>query len=436
VTFKDGTATLGTATLSGGSATFTTAALSVGNHSISVSYAGDDSFTASASASGVQVVKAASTVTLASSANPSVYGQSVTFTASVSAAGTVTFLDGTRSLGTKSLAQGKATLAITNLNAGDHTITAVYNGSAGTASAISPPLTQMVNPADTSAALVAAPTTSALGQSVTFTATIGIQPPGAGTLTGTITFLDGTTVLATKNVSSSRATLTIKTLGVGSHSITAAYNGTPNYRSSITPALNYIVNPAATSTTLTSTPSTSVAGQKVTFTATVKAVAPGVGTPGGNVSFYDGTTLLATTALASGKATLATTALSAGSHSITAVYEGSADFTGSTSAALSQVVNQASSSTTLTAKPNPANAGQMVTFTATVKAVAPGVGTPSGSVTFMDGTTVLGSAPLISAKATLTITTLSSGSHTITAVYSGDANFATSTSAGLVQTIR
>lgn len=440
VTFKDGAAMLGTATLSDGTAMLTTATLSTGNHAISVSYAGDANFTASASASGIQVVKAASSVTITSSASPSVYGQSITFTANVSAAttpaGTVTFLDGTRTIGTKSLAQGRAILTLTNLSAGSHSITALYNGNASTAGNVSPPLTQVVNAADTSAALTATPVSSVLGQSVTFTATVSILPPGGGTLTGTITFLDGATVLGTKNMSGGRAILTVKTLGVDSHTITATYNGSPNYSGSTTPALTQVVNPAGTSTTLTATLSTSVAGQKVTFTATVKAVALGAGTPSGTITFYDGATILSTQALANGRATLATTALAVGNYSITAAYSGSSDFVSSTSAVLSQVVNQASTTTTLTAKPNPANAGQTVTFTATVKAVAPGVGTPSGSVTFMDGTTVLGSAPLVSGKATLATTTLTSGSHTITAVYSGDANFATSMSTALVQIIR
>jgi hypothetical protein len=312
----------------------------------------------------------------------------------------------------------------------------VYSGNAPYNGAVSPALLQVVNPASTRTTLAAWPTPSVFGQTVTLTATVDILPPGGRTLTGTVTFMDGAMVLGTKKVSQGQAVLTIKSLGAGSHTLTAAYSGTPNYSGSVSPELSQVVNPASTSTTLAVTASPSVFGQKITFTATVKAVAPGAGTPTGSVTFYDGTVILGSQTLTNGKATLAITSLGVGSHSITVAYGGSAGFVSSASPELIQVVDQASTTITLVAKPNPANAGQTVTFTATVKAVAPGAGTPSGSVTFMDGTTVLGSAPLVSGRATLATTTLARGSHTIMAVYSGDASFAASTSAGLAQTIR
>jgi hypothetical protein len=93
----------------------------------------------------------------------------------------------------------------------------------------------------------------------------------------------------------------------------------------------------ATSTSVASSLNPSTFGQSVTFTATVTSSG---GTPPGQVTFKDGSTTLGTATLASGKATLATKTLSVGSHSITAVYGGSTDFSGSTSAVLSQVVNQ------------------------------------------------------------------------------------------------
>src|SRR5207253_1534833 len=118
-----------------------------------------------------------------------------------------------------------------------------------------------------------------------------------------------------------------------------------------------------------------------------------------------------------GTATLATSALSLGSHTITVVFSGDTNFAGSSSTALAQTVNQASTTTTVTSSANPAVFGQPVTFTATVSAVAPGVGTPSGTVTFRDGTTALGTATLTNGTATLTTSGLSVGSHTITVVY-------------------
>src|SRR5439155_1247692 len=158
----------------------------------------------------------------------------------------------------------------------------------------------------------------------------------------------------------------------------------------------------------------------VTFTATVIAAD---GTPTGTVTFRNGSTNLGTgTLTASGTATLTTTALSAGTHSITAVYSGDAIFSTSTSAVLTQTVNPVNNqpgatATAVASSANPAVFGQSVTFTATVTATS---GTPTGTVTFLDGSTTLGSAPLTKGVATLTPPSLSVGSHTLTAVFSGD----------------
>jgi RHS repeat-associated protein len=201
-----------------------------------------------------------------------------------------------------------------------------------------------------------------------------------------------------------------------------------------------------TSSTVTSSANPSVFGQSVTFTATVSAVAPGSGTPTGTVEFKDGATSLGFVALVSGSVTFSTFALSVGTHSITAVYGGDANFnatgTGSSAATpLSQTVNAAPTTTTLTSLPNPSKVGQSVTFTA---AVSSSGGAPTGMVTFFDGATapltMLGTGTLnASGQATLATAALSAGIHTITAVYSGDAIFASSTASGssaLTQTVQ
>src|SRR5439155_7884336 len=164
---------------------------------------------------------------------------------------------------------------------------------------------------------------------------------------------------------------------------------------------------------------------------------PGGGTPGGNVEFFDGATSLGVVALnASRQATLTLSTPAIGSHSITAVYAGDSNFTASTSPALNQVVNAASTTTTLTSSANPSLTGQSVTFTATVAAVAPGSGIASGSITFKDGSTVLGTATLnASGQATFSTSALSVATHSISAVYGGDGNFAASTSPTLTQTV-
>ena len=99
--------------------------------------------------------------------------------------------------------------------------------------------------------------------------------------------------------------------------------------------------------------------------------------------------------------------------------------------ALIQTVNQDGTTTTLTASFNPGYYGQHLTFTAAVTADSPGSGVPSGSVTFYDGSTPLQTVALTDGSATYSTSSLSVGSHGITAVYSGDANYITSTSPDL-----
>src|SRR5205823_1057918 len=93
-----------------------------------------------------------------------------------------------------------------------------------------------------------------------------------------------------------------------------------------------------------------------------------------------------------------------------------------------QAVNRAATLTVVTSSLNPSVVGQTVTFTATIRAVAPGAGTATGQVTFQDGSTFLGIGVLdASGQATLPTATLAAGTHLISAVYAGDSNFSTST---------
>jgi hypothetical protein len=190
----------------------------------------------------------------------------------------------------------------------------------------------------------------------------------------------------------------------------------------------------ATTTTLTPvpTPNPSVYQEPVTLTASVTSSG---GTPanGENVTFMSGTTSLGAAQLTGGVASLTTTDLSVGTDSITAVYGGDSDFAGSTSMAVSQTVNKASSSTTLTSSPNPSSSGQSVTFTANISGQFSGVAT--GTVTFSNGNSSLGSASVSSNMATLATTTLPVGTDSITATYSGDSKVTGSSSNTLSQVV-
>jgi hypothetical protein len=277
---------------------------------------------------------ASTTTTMASSMPTSQYLQPVTFTATVSpsaATGTVQFFDGAASLGTAALSGGNASLITATLTPGPHSITATYSGDTSYATSTSPSLTQTVlgGTSATTTALTSSLNPSAYGQQVTFTATV--SPSGA---TGTVTFMDGGSALGTAALNASGvATLSVSSLAVGSHSITAVYSGDGDHDGSTSPALSQSVGTASTTTTLTSSPNPSRSGRTVTFTATVSSA-----TATGTVQFLDGSSPLGTVALSSGSAALSTAALSTGKHSITVQYGGDGNFSGSTSAALVQNV--------------------------------------------------------------------------------------------------
>ncbi|PYU46517.1 MAG: hypothetical protein DMG54_03060, partial [Acidobacteria bacterium] len=271
---------------------------------------------------------------------------------------------------------------------------------------------------------------SALGQAVTFTATV--QPAtGSGTPTGTVTFNDGAIVLGPGSLNGGTATFTTSGLGAGVHSITAVYGGDASFASSTSPVLMQTVNKAASSTAVVSSNSASNRGAAVTFTATVTSSA--TGTPTGTVTFQDATTTLGTGTLSGGTATFTTSGLGTGTHSITGIYGGDANFTGSTSPILTQTIGKAASSTAVASSNNPSIIGTAVTLTASV--TSPVTGTLTGTVTFQDGTSALGTGTLSGGAATFITSGLTAGTHSITAVYSGDANFAGGTSPVLMQTV-
>ncbi|HWE93172.1 MAG TPA: Ig-like domain repeat protein, partial [Tepidisphaeraceae bacterium] len=454
VTFMDGVATLGTGTLNAsGQATFATSALSVSSHSITAVYAGDTHFTGVTSSAISQVVNLASTTTTITPPAATVTGQPVSFTATVAPvapgagtpAGTVQFvIDGANSGSPVTLSGGSVTSASVVLStAGPHSVSAIYSGSSSFAGSTATAVTQTVNKASTNTAISSSLNPATAGQSVTFTATITAIAPGSGTPTGSVTFFDGTTAVGSGMLSASgKATWTTTSLSATSHSISASYAGDTNFAGSTSSTLNQTINPATTtassSTAVASSANPTVFGQGVSFTATVSPVSPATGTPTGTVQFtIDGANLGSPVTLVNGSASSTSlTTLSVSGHNVAAIYSGDTNFAGSTSPTLVQTVNQASTSAAVSSSASSAVWGQSVTFTATVSATAPGSGTPTGSVTFMDGANALGNGTLSAAgQATFTTSSLAVSSHSITAVYNGDANFKTSTAPAIPQTI-
>ncbi len=394
-------------------------------------------------------------VALTSSQNPSTTGQSVTFTASVTntanetPTGTVTFLDGTTTLGTGTLSNGSASFATSTLSAGSHSITASYGGDSQNAAAVSTVLTQVVKEqsATTTTTLASNTNNTPAGAPINFTATVNIVTAnsGNGDITGVVTFKQGNSVLGTANIntetataSSGVATVTLTDLPVGTDSITAVYGGNSGYATSTSSPVVQTVVSATTKTALTSAINPALAGAALSLSATVTGNG---GTPTGTVNFLDGTNLLGSAPLnAQGVASLSVAGKfwTVGNHSLTAVYSGDADDTGSTSQPLPELINIAPTTTAIVSSVNPAGLGASLTFNATVTSQG---GTPTGTVQFFDGSTAIGTGTLTtlsstSAGASFATTTLTLGAHAITAVYSGDALDATSTSAAVAENIQ
>jgi hypothetical protein len=419
ITITSGGVTLGSGTItaSNGKVIITTTVLPAGSDIITATYGGDATNNTATGMTTQTVTKAAPTETLVSSLNPSNFGQSVTFTATLptNATGTVTFTNGTTTLGTSTVTNGIATLTTSTLPAGSDTITAAYGGSANDSTATAS-LTQTVNKI-TPTVTVTTSGPSTFGSPVTITATLPV-----GT-TGTVTITSGTTTLGSGSVNPTTGivTITTSTLPVGSDPITASFGGDSN-NNPATGSTTQTVGKATPVVNLTSSTNPSTPGQLVTFTATLPSSATGT------VTFKNGATVLGTTTLAGGIATATTSSLATGSDPITATYNGDGNNNTAT-ASLTQVVAKATPTVVLTSSVNPSTINQSVTFTATVPSTA------TGTVTFFDSATSLGTGTITNGVASFTTSTLTVGVHSITASYGGDTTYVSAVSLPISQTV-
>ena len=222
---------------------------------------------------------------------------------------------------------------------------------------------------------------------------------------------------------------TVLAAGVQTLSVTFTPTDTADYNNA-TATVSLTVNLAPVTVVLTSSATSIPAGSPFTLTATVQSTI--AGTLSGIVTFSDGASVLGTASLVNGVATLPTALLILGSHTLTASYAGNTQFQGGISNPLVVNVTAGLTTTVLSASPNPAVIGTTVTFTATVSSLA---GTPTGSVSFYDGATLIGTGTLASGVATYSTNTLTGGSHNIVATYVATPSFATSTSSVVVEVI-
>lgn len=432
IAWGDGTSTAGD--LVDGVCTGSATAGGVGTQVISV-IATDGAGASAAAAAVVEVVGAS--VTLSSGTNPSVVGEPVDLTASTigGSGGSVTFSDGADVIGSAPVVDGAAVLTTSFASVGTHSITATYEPLVG-AAVPSESLDQVVQVGATETSLASPSNPSVAGQSIVVWGSVAPVAPAAGTVGGTIELYDGGTLVASRPLSGGMAAFAVKP-GVGTHSYTAVYGGSASFAGSTTAApLLQQVDRAATTTTLTSTVNPTVTGQATTLKVGVAAVAPGTGKPTGTVTLRDGAVTLGTVTLANGVASLGVK-LPVGTHRITATYAGSSSYLGSTTAAATtQVVKRAQTQVTLESSYPTTTYRHAGSITATVVAVAPGQGGPSGTVVFKDRGVVIATVAVTMGRARISIASLSRGTHVITATYQGDSSFLASlTKTALTQKI-
>jgi len=266
-TTNSGTVPTGSATFSdsvdgslNGGAAVTGIILSGGGgtaHTITANYQGvAHFFLASSNNATIHLTSAAATsTTLTAAPNPALAGATVTLTANISpvptgeSLGTVSFYDGETLLGTANVnSSGAASLPITSLSAGAHSLTAVYSGNTAFANSTSSVLTETITTlTSTATTLVAAPSPASTGESVTLTATVSPTPTGSSL--GTVSFYNGATLLGSGTLNSSGvATLATTGLSAGSDTLTAVYSGNSIFAASTSAALSEMVNTAYTVT--------------------------------------------------------------------------------------------------------------------------------------------------------------------------------------------
>ena len=372
------------------------------------------------------------TTAVSSNHNPSTYGQSVAFTATVtgnSPTGTVQFtIDGSNFGSPVTLVSGSATSGSTStLTVGTHTVTAVYSGdssnsgSTGTLSG-----GQVVSKVTTSTAVGSSSNPSTYGQSISFTATVTGSSP-----TGTVQFnVDGSAFGSPVTLSSGSATSgSITTLTVGTHTVTAVYSGDGNNNGSTgTLSGGQVVNNAGTTVTVGSSGSPSTYGQSVTLTATIVGQngllkkKPGASpSPSGTVTWSSNTGCGTTPVTANGNngtASCTTSALPVGSDTVTANYSGDSNHNAGSGSTV-QNVNQVTTTTSVQSSLDPSTYGQSVYFTASVTG-----SNPTGTVQFYVDSVAYGSPVTLSSgiASSASTTTLTVGTHTVSATYSGDTN--------------
>jgi hypothetical protein len=431
VTFYNGSTAIGTGAVGSspysldGVAQLSTTFSSSGVQSITAKYSGDEfnsSSTSQVTSIGVYSNQlAATSVTLQASTTTPQYQTSVTLTAAVSpspVSGTVTFYNGTTSIGSSAVNAGTASLTTSFAAGGTATLHAVYSGDYNYLSSTSNSITMNISgPLVTSTSLTASTSSIAIGGSITLTANLS-----PATVTGTVTFYNGSTVIGTADVKAGIATLNTTFASSGKIALKAIFATNASWETSTSNQISLFVTGNTPNTVVLQVdPSSLVIGNSASLTANIS---PAGAT--GTVVFYDGAQVIGTSSVVAGMATYVNLFMVAGAQSLTAVYSGDTTYPSNTSSPV--VVNVGNpgptpTTTTLTLSEYLGYFGDTVTLTA--KVTPPSA---TGQVDFYDNGVFLRSVVLSSGTAAWSQAFTQSYSNSITAVYDGDVTYSLSTS--------
>jgi len=389
----------------------------------------------------------ATDVALNLSATASTFGQPVTLSATVNdsnvadpaATGNVWFTDTTNNIsyGPAPLNNGSAALTLSTLAVGTDAITAEYLGDGAHATSTTPSQSVTVSPLATAVDLVSSGTGTAVSGP---TLSVVVKSVGGALFGGetapcapagpTAPVQVGGTLNVAPPVSASTNNIAMGTLTLSGNS----WNPGSIIVATGTGVLTVSGPTVSTGGTLLNVSGFTVTGTVIgpTTAVTLRGVTPAPSIPTGTVTFMDGTLVLGTATLNNGAATFTPQHLAAGAHTITAIYNGDTNFTGSTSANMAANIQADTTTTTLTSTANPAAVGAAFSLGFTVSTALPETVAPTGTVALMDGPTTLASVNL---NGTATLAQLSTGTHALTAVYSGDNNYPGSTSPVLLETV-
>jgi hypothetical protein len=408
------------------SATITMAGSGVVACTVTYSQGGSPNYNAAASVSDstAVAVKTNSTTVVTGPTGPQT-GQAVSYTATVTGAGTGTVsftLGGSPISGCQGvvLTGSSASCGTSFSSTGTFTIGATYSGNSnvnGSSGSLGVTVTSSTPPPPPVITITPSTLTPTAGQTVTYTVNVG-GGPNTGSPTGTVTLMDGTTVLGTVTLVNGQATFTTTDVSIGSHAITVVYNNGSN---SLTAGVQQNVLPNRTVLALLVSSTVPVCGQAVAYTAQVSGKAPvGVPAPSGSVQFFDGAILVGTGTINNGVVTAPSGLLHAGQHPITALYQGD-KYWYQAQALATQLVNQEATSSTIAVVPDYSGTSGVATFTANVSAAAPGACPADGTVQFKDDRTgaVIASAPVQGGVAQVQVPLSSTSYRPVSAVYVG-----------------